>query len=124
MCVVSINNKLQQSEAASGVLDYAMKYHPTEMVSCWGVASAIYLLMCICLFAVCVSVCLFVCLSGPLSVCLSICLSVCLSVCLSICLSVCLSVCLSICLFVCLYVCLSVCVYIYFDLAENGRIVV
>jgi FKBP12-rapamycin complex-associated protein len=30
--LISINNKLQQSEAASGVLDYAMKYHPTEMV--------------------------------------------------------------------------------------------
>jgi FKBP12-rapamycin complex-associated protein len=29
--LISINNKLQQSEAASGVLDYAMKYHPTEM---------------------------------------------------------------------------------------------
>jgi len=29
----SINNKLQQAESASGVLEYAMKHHRTDLVS-------------------------------------------------------------------------------------------
>lgn len=29
----SINNKLQQPEAAAGVLDYAMQHHRTDIVS-------------------------------------------------------------------------------------------
>lgn len=29
----SINNKLQQKEAAAGVLEYAMKHHRSEVVS-------------------------------------------------------------------------------------------
>ena len=32
--LISINNKLQQPESAAGVLDYAMKYHKSEVVSC------------------------------------------------------------------------------------------
>ena len=31
--IFSINNKLQQPEAAAGVLDYAMKHHSQDLVS-------------------------------------------------------------------------------------------
>ena len=31
--LISINNKLQQPESAAGVLEYAMKYHKSEVVS-------------------------------------------------------------------------------------------
>ena len=31
--LISINNKLQQPEAAAGVLEYAMKHHRADLVS-------------------------------------------------------------------------------------------
>ena len=73
MCPVhSINNKLQQSEAAAGVLEYAQRHHRTDFVSthpslslgsiapvvCVCVCGCVCGCMCVCM---CVCVCVFVC---------------------------------------------------------------
>ena len=74
MCPVhSINNKLQQSEAAAGVLEYAQRHHRTDFVSTHPSLSlgSIAPVVCVC---VCVWVCLWV------YVCVYVCVCVCLSV--------------------------------------------